>query len=85
MKQSLLITMAAASLAACGTQQTAAPTQPAQPAIGLANPASVYCASLGGKSEIRQAADGGNYSMCHLPDGTVLEEWALFRRDHPGR
>lgn len=47
--------------------------------IGLANPASVNCTkTLGGSLEI---ADEGNGQVgyCHLPDGRVCEEWALFR------
>lgn len=49
--------------------------------VGLANPASEYCISQGGTLEIvRDAA--GDRGMCHLPDGTVIEEWALFRRDN---
>lgn len=51
--------------------------------VGMANPASVYCASLGGRLAIRKAADGGEQGICHLPDGTDVEEWALYRRDHP--
>lgn len=50
--------------------------------IGIANPASVHCANLGGKLETR-TGDGGEYAMCHLPDGTVCEEWALFRKECP--
>jgi len=50
----------------------------------MANPASVYCQSLGGKTTI-QTGDKGQYGMCHLPDGTQIEEWALYRRDHPAR
>jgi putative hemolysin len=44
----------------------------------MANPASVACQKQGGKSETRESKDG-QYSMCHLPDGRVCEEWALFR------
>lgn len=51
--------------------------------VGMANPASVYCASLNGRSEIKVNEDGGQYVICHLPDGTSDEEWELFRRDHP--
>ena len=65
------------SLAAC----SAAPQPPAQqPQVGLANPASVHCVEKGGKLEIRKEADGQT-GYCHLPDGRVVEEWALFRAD----
>ena len=65
------------SLAACA-QDKPASSKP----IGMANPASVYCVSLGGKLEIKRQADGGEYGLCHLPDGSAVEEWTLFRRDH---
>jgi len=48
----------------------------------IANPASKYCASLGGISEIQRTAEG-EHGMCTLPNGEQIEEWALFRRDHP--
>ena len=55
------------------------------PSVGLANPASTYCVQRGGKVEIQKDKEGNAYGMCHLPDGTVVEEWALFRRDHQGQ
>lgn len=48
----------------------------------LANPASEYCVKKGGKIEIVKEA-AGEKGMCHLPDGSVIEEWALFRSDNP--
>ncbi len=38
--------------------------------LGLANPASVYCAELG------YVAEG---ETCAFPDGTSCEQWAFFR------
>jgi putative hemolysin len=49
-----------------------------QPAWALANPASVFCAKSGGKSEIRKGPRG-QYGVCRLPDGRVVDEWAYFR------
>ncbi len=48
-------------------------------AIGMANPASVNCGTLGATSEIMKNADGSEYGMCKFPNGTSCEEWALFR------
>jgi putative hemolysin len=48
-------------------------------AWALANPASVFCVQSGGKSEIRNGARG-QYGVCVLPDGRVVEEWAYFRK-----
>ena len=47
-------------------------------AVGMANPASVYCEEQGGRVEIRQGPNG-QIGYCHLPDGRVVEEWELFR------
>ena len=51
----------------------------ATPAI--ANPASTYCVSLGGRVEI-VATKKGQRGICVLPDGRRIDEWTLFRRDH---
>lgn len=50
-------------------------------AWALANPASVFCVQSGGKSEIRKGPRG-QYGVCRLPDGRVVEEWAYFRQMH---
>lgn len=49
-----------------------------QGAWALANPASVFCAKSGGKTEIRKGSRG-QYGVCRLPDGRVVDEWAYFR------
>lgn len=46
--------------------------------VGIANPASVACVEAGGRLEIRDGT-GGQTGWCHLPDGRICEEWALFR------
>lgn len=56
----------------------AAGCTPQDKSVGLANPASQNCVRLGGKLEIRQETTGAT-GYCHLPDGRVIEEWALFR------
>jgi putative hemolysin len=47
-------------------------------AWALANPASVFCAQSGGKSEIRKGPRG-QFGVCRLPDGRVVNEWSYFR------
>lgn len=64
--------------AGCGS----APSDPPQVIKGMPNPASAYCVKLGGTLSIEETKDG-QIGICHLPDGTRIEEWALFRRDHP--
>ncbi|MGE8281634.1 MAG: DUF333 domain-containing protein [Stenotrophomonas sp.] len=54
----------------------------AAPSVGIANPASEYCVKKGGKIEIKKNSEGGEYGICHLADGTQIEEWELFRRDN---
>lgn len=48
------------------------------PTLGMANPASVYCAEQGGKLTLKNEAKG-QVGYCHLPNGQVVEEWAFFR------
>ncbi|MBH5329320.1 DUF333 domain-containing protein [Eikenella sp. S3360] len=79
--------MAIAALAACaGNQAATSASAPAasEPAVGMANPASVYCVQQGGKSEIRKNQDGSEYGMCILPDGKEVEEWAYYRANNGG-
>ncbi len=47
----------------------------------LANPASVFCVKSGGKSKIRRGPKG-DYGVCRLPDGRVVEEWTYYREMH---
>lgn len=49
-----------------------------QSAWALANPASVFCAKSGGKTHIRKGPRG-QYGVCRLPNGRVVDEWAYFR------
>jgi uncharacterized protein len=62
------------ALAGCAQQDSA----PAPAKMGMANPASVYCTEHDGKLVLEQEA-GGTVGYCHLPDGTVMEEWTLYR------
>ena len=76
----LILAVMFSLLAACASQPEAA-GRPG--AVGMANPASVYCQQRGGKLEIVKDKDGGEVGYCTLPGGERIEEWALFRRDHP--
>lgn len=72
-------------LGGCTTQPAAAPAPaapPSPPTAGMANPAAQYCSAQGGTLEIVRGA-GGEYGVCHLADGVVMDEWGLFYRDHP--
>ncbi len=69
--------VAAVLLSACTTTP-----QDKEPMIGMANPASEFCIKQGGKLEVRKDKGGGEYAMCHLPNGQVVEEWDYFRQHH---
>lgn len=73
------LALATLILAGC-SQQPDAPPPPKQ--IGMANPASVYCIEKGG-TRIAQHSAQGESSLCLLPGGERIDEWALWRRDHP--
>jgi len=78
----LLLLALALPLAAC-TSKTSPPDAPKPPhVIGMANPASVYCLNKGGEQVPVQSPQGVR-TECKLPGGEVIDEWALYRRDHP--
>ena len=62
------------ALAACSIHEDAA-------RANMSNPASDYCLALDGKLEIVTVPDG-QQGICTLLSGEVIEEWALYRRDH---
>jgi putative hemolysin len=51
----------------------------AERAVALPNPAAVFCVKSGGKSEIRNGPKG-QYGVCRLRNGRVVDEWAYFRK-----
>ena len=69
--------LVAGLLLLCGCGQDVA----SEPKVGMANPASAYCAQQGGKGELVTTA-AGQSSNCHLPDGRVVDEWVLYRAAH---
>ena len=72
----LALLISTAALTACSADKAGQEV----PAVGIANPASEFCVKQGGKLEMKKDKDGGEYALCHLPDGTVVEEWAYFRQ-----
>ncbi|MDD1645562.1 MAG: DUF333 domain-containing protein [Methanomicrobiales archaeon] len=56
---------------------------PAMPGAGIANPSAVYCEEQGLKYEIRKNADGSEYGVCIMADGTVCDGWAYYRNECP--
>lgn len=75
MKKIVMLGLMVAAISGCSTAQK---NETEKPTLGMANPASTYCVEQGGKLEIRKEANG-EVGYCHLPNGQVIEEWALFR------
>lgn len=69
-------------IAACASNGTGRQA-PDEGLAGTANPASAYCQKQGGQLETITDSEGNQIGLCHLPDGELIEEWELFRRDHP--
>lgn len=66
------------TLTACASGRDA----PRTPNMGLANPASEYCLQKGGERVPVQSPQGVR-TECKLSTGEVIDEWELWRRDHP--
>lgn len=76
----------AAAFSGCITLSSCAPAEPPQGGAAIANPASEYCVKeKGGRLEIVTDESGAQKGMCHLPDGTVIDEWELYRKEHSQR
>lgn len=58
-------------------------SSPSNSATGLANPASVNCAKVGGTTVIKTNSTGGQYGLCEFEDNMACEEWALMRGQCP--
>ena len=68
----------------CMWLSSCAPAEPPQSGVAIANPASEYCTEdKGGRLEIVTDESGAQKGMCHLPGGTVVDEWELYRKEHP--
>lgn len=63
-------------LSAC-TPRSAEPQR-----MAMRNPASEWCVQRGGK-QVKETSSNGSILYCLLPSGEKIEQWALFRHDHP--
>ncbi|SFM96039.1 hypothetical protein SAMN05216516_101541 [Izhakiella capsodis] len=72
----LFILIAMLTMASCTARH-----QALTPQTGLANPASVYCVKIGGKS-VMVNTKGGVTGNCILPSGKEVDEWSLYRHAH---
>ncbi len=51
----------------------------AQTKTTMANPAATFCIENGGDYQIRKNADGSEYGVCVLADGTEVDAWDYLR------
>lgn len=77
------VTFAAATFAALSATPAAAQTS--RYGYGMANPASTYCAQIGGRSINRYDSDGSARDYCRLRDGREVDEWQLYRNSTSSR
>jgi putative hemolysin len=68
----IVLVLSTLIVSGCGTATV-------EPAVGMANPASVYCEEQGYTLEMRTDADGGTYGVCIFSDGSECDEWAFYR------
>ncbi|NDO80235.1 hypothetical protein CJP72_05415 [Citrobacter sp. NCU1] len=80
MKFSFAVLPCVFGLAACSSSTL--PDAPKPPQVAMANPAAVYCEQKGGTLVPVQTPQGAR-ADCKLPGGEVIDEWTLWRRDHP--
>ena len=45
----------------------------------MANPAATFCIENEGDYQIHKNADGSEYGVCILPDGTEVDAWDYLR------
>ncbi|MDG4696715.1 DUF333 domain-containing protein [Providencia sp. CRE-3FA-0001] len=74
----IFIFTALIAIAGCVSKNTK--TEPQQ-AVGMPNPASVYCVQSSGKSETVDTPSG-QVGYCILPSKERIEEWELYRKGH---
>lgn len=73
-----------AAISSCIALSSCASADSPQSGAAIANPASEYCTKeKSGRVEIVTDESGAQKGMCHLPDGSVVDEWELYRKDHP--
>ena len=82
MFRTITIAAIALLLTGCGTTSAPEPSASTSSPAGIANPASEYCESLGGTVVIKDT-EAGQVGICNLPDGRSIDEWDLYRADHP--
>lgn len=57
----------------------------ATPSFAIANPASVFCEEIGGKSIIKKDKQNNDIGVCQFKNGKEVDEWKLFRAQELGR
>lgn len=81
MKKNLIGTLASSLLFTACTSSSISNTNNIK-SIGMANPASVHCEKIGGKSFTKKNLAGDEFAFCKLSDGSEVDAWELFRSAH---
>lgn len=75
-KTTAMLLLTGLQLSACAQHPSAAKV------LNMRNPATDWCLHVGGKpSQIKTEVGAEGY--CTLPSGELIEQWALYHRDHP--
>lgn len=78
-KMSLTALVVAVFLASCAN--SGQPNSNSSSKVQIANPASVYCGEVGGRTFTKTLPDGTEYGVCLFEDNRQCGEWALFRNE----
>ncbi len=82
LKFTIFFILMAVLFSACSKKNTPTVT-PLPNDTGIANPASVNCEQKGGKLEMRDRGELGQYGVCVFADNRQCEEWAMLRGECP--
>ena len=70
-----------AAMCAVMVLSACAQTESKPAAIGMPNPASVYCEAHEGVLSIKKDAKGNEYGVCTFKNGQSCDEWAFYRKE----
>ena len=74
----VLVLLSAAIIAGCVMKENNT-SNSNEPEIGIASPASVYCAELGYEYKIITDSEGGQKGVCVFPDKSECDAWDFFK------
>lgn len=51
----------------------------------LGNPASTYCSSMSGTSNVGKSNNGNDIDVCEFSDGSFVKSWSAFYKHYPNK